>query len=107
MGGKIDLPMLHQHWVHSREEDTEFEAVYRPQSYNFPPARGRRGFELKEDGTLVEYSPGPADRPVGKPGQWKLVGQQVAFYGESDDQPTSMLTISSVNAEKLVLKKGG
>ena len=107
MGGKIDLPMLHQHWVHSREEDTDDETVYRPQHFDFPPARGRRAFELRDDGTLVEYSPGPTDRPVGKPGQWKLVGEQVAVSGDSDDKPTRMMTIISLDAEKLVVRKGG
>lgn len=107
MGAKIDPPMLHQHWIHSHEEDTEDEVVYRPSHYDFPPARGRKGFELREDGALVEYAVGPADRPVAKQGRWKLLGDQVALYPESGDEPTNMLTIRAVDAEKLVVQKGG
>ena len=107
MGDKIDRPMLCQHWIHSHEEDTETEAVYRPSKFSFPPARGRKGFELSDDGTLVEYAIGPSDRPLGKPGQWKLDGDQMAMYTESDDEPTSIMTITAVDSEKLVLRKGG
>ena len=36
------------------EEDTNTEMVFRPATYNFPRSRGRRSFELKTDGILVE-----------------------------------------------------
>ena len=55
-------PLL-QHWIHSHEEDTDTEMVFRPASFNFPPARGRKGFELSPDGTLIDYRIGPTDRP--------------------------------------------
>ena len=37
---------MFKHWTHSREEDSEGIKVYRPNEYNFPPSRGREGFEL-------------------------------------------------------------
>jgi len=37
-------------WVHSHEEDSDEEMVFRPAAYEFPPSRGRRSFELKPDG---------------------------------------------------------
>ena len=107
MGGKIDVPMLCRHWIHSHEEDTESEVVYRPSHYGFPPARGRKGLEVCENGTCVEYVVGQGDRPVGKQRRWKLVGDQMALYAELGDEPIVMLTISAVDGEKLVLRKGG
>ena len=41
-------------WVHVHEEDTEDEMVFRPADTELPPARGRMGFELREDGTFAE-----------------------------------------------------
>src|SRR5438034_663791 len=41
-------------WLHSHEEDADAAKVYRPDDYPFPPARGRMGFELKPDGSLLE-----------------------------------------------------
>ena len=98
--------MLQQHWVHSHEEDTEDELVYRLAQYNFPPARGRKGFELCKDGTLVEYAVGAADRPISNPGQWKLVGDQVLMYTKTAETPSRMMTIIALEPEKLILRKG-
>jgi hypothetical protein len=46
-------------WVHSHEEDSDEEMVFRPAAYEFPPSRGRRSFELKPDGILAEGGIGP------------------------------------------------
>jgi hypothetical protein len=51
-------PELFRRWMHSHEEDEGDLRVYRPASYKFPPARGRRGLEFKPDGELVLYGPG-------------------------------------------------
>ena len=48
-------------WVHSHEEDTEDVKVYRPRGYEFPPSRGRTGFEIKENGEFVNYDIAPDD----------------------------------------------
>lgn len=66
-----DLPdNIFQNWKHSFEEDAGGITVYRPASYNFPRARGRAGLEFRRDGTLIEWSAGPADAPKGLPGRW-------------------------------------
>ena len=44
--------VLQQEWVHSREEDTPTEMVFRPASYDFPPARGRKSFALDQVASL-------------------------------------------------------
>jgi hypothetical protein len=41
-------------WLHSREEDTPTQSVYRPVNFDFPPARvSRPGYELKADGSCT------------------------------------------------------
>ncbi len=46
--------ILTRHWVHSHEEDTATQTVFRPATYDFPLSRGRRSFELRPDGTVLE-----------------------------------------------------
>ena len=76
---------LQGHWVHSHEEDSEGEQVFRPASYDFPPARrGRESIELRPDGTYVERSPGPADAPVESgSGSWAIEGDRLVVGGDA------------------------
>ena len=89
---------LYQHWTHSHEEDTDQEMVFRPASYAFPPARGRTGFELKPDGSLVEYGIGPTDRRTQSTGKWRLDGD-VLKVG------TRTMKIASLDRDRLVVRK--
>jgi hypothetical protein len=58
-----ELPdCIFKYWVHSREEDTNDALVYRPSDFNFPPSRGREGFEVKKNGQFVQYAIGRDDR---------------------------------------------
>ncbi len=98
--------LLQKRWMHSREEDTGAEMVFRPASYNFPPARGRTGFELRPDQSLVEIGIGPTDRVEESPGKWKLErGNQLLFYSQSSPEPTRTMQIVSVDDDHLVIKK--
>ena len=63
-------------WMRSQEEDKDPNTtwlLYRPDSYDFPPARGRSGFTLLKDGTFILIQPSPVDGRQEKPGKWKLV----------------------------------
>ena len=98
--------LLQKRWMHSREEDTAAEMVFRPASYNFPPARGRTGFELRPDQSMVELGIGPTDRVEENPGKWKLEhGNQLLFYSQSSSEPTQAMQIVSVDDDRLVTKK--
>jgi len=78
MSGKaIDTSQLAQAWVHSHEEDTATTTVYRPEKFPFPPSRGRSGFHLRADGTLIARKPGPTDRTETAAGTWNLAGRQL------------------------------
>jgi hypothetical protein len=84
--------------MHSHEEDTDDRMVFRPASYRFPPARGRTGFELKEDGALVEHGIGPTDRRTQSPGRWTLEGKTLRVGGRA-------YTIVSLDRDRLVVRK--
>jgi hypothetical protein len=98
--------VLRQHWIHSHEEDTESEMVFRPASFKFPPSRGRKAFELRADGVLIETGIGPTDRPQETQGTWKLENAgRLALYSTSRSGPTRVMEIASVNKDRLVIKK--
>ena len=59
-------------WVHSHEEDTPEEQVYRPADFPFPPARGRDGFEFRPGGGLVYLGISPADGTEESNGRWTV-----------------------------------
>ena len=94
---------MFKHWIHSHEEDSEEIKVYRPNEYNFPPARGREGFELKENGEFIRYGIGATDKSETVVGTWKAVDEnkiQVSF----DNQSYQSFTIDIVSSDEDVLK---
>lgn len=106
MNSRVDREALHQHWVHSHEEDTATEMVFRPATYNFPRSRGRRAFELKPDGSLVERGIAPDDRRQEAEGTWELKDDDtLACYTKSALEPSRVLRIASVDQDRLVIKK--
>jgi hypothetical protein len=92
-----DAGALHGRWVHSHEEDGDDEEVFRPASYAFPPARGRSSIELRPDGTYVERSPGPDDRPQESSGDWSLAGDQLVVGDRR-------WTVAAAEKNRLLLK---
>jgi hypothetical protein len=105
MSEKVLSAALQQHWVHSHEEDTQTEMVFRPATYQFPRSRGRKAFSLNADGTLTQTNIAPTDRREQTTGTWKLAGDELAFYNESASQPSRVMKIASVDEHRLVVKK--
>lgn len=94
---------MFKHWTHSREEDSGEIKVYRPNEYNFPPSRGRDGFELKENGEFIYYGIGATDKREAVIGRWKAEGEnkiQVTF----DNQNNQSFTLDIVASDEDVLK---
>jgi hypothetical protein len=92
-------PELFRHWVHSHEEDSGDLRVYRPAGHRFPPARGRRGFELQPDGSYVAHGPGPADKPTAVPGRWEPAGDGRVRIGDEE------LVIVALEPDRLVVTR--
>jgi hypothetical protein len=95
---------LHGRWVHSHEEDTETEMVFRPETHSFPPARGRMSLELRPDGTYVESAPGPVDVPEESKGQWALEGDRLVL-GAEGDRPGHAWEIIAASDDRLTVRK--
>lgn len=102
----IDSQLLCNRWLHSYEEDTADQTVFRPASFRFPPARGRDGFELRPDQSMVELRIGPTDRIEEVPGKWTLDGEsRLLFYTQSSPNPARVMQIISADQDRLIIKK--
>jgi len=101
----VDPGVLCGSWLHSREEDTPTEVVYRPVSYRFPRSRGRDGLHLSSDGTVRVAGIGPTDlaRPTG--GRWRL--DETRLHIEFDDPAAApqVLDLVEVSRDRLVAKR--
>lgn len=103
MASPLRLSELTNSWVHSHEEDTPTGKVYRPADYPFPPSRGRSGFALLPDGTLLEAGPGPVDRIEKKKGVWNLRDQTLQLKEEGSG--TREIKIESLEPGRLIIEK--
>jgi hypothetical protein len=103
MADKIDRAALPQRWVHSHEEDTADEMVFRPASHAFPPSRGRRSFQLNPQGTAVTFGPAPDDRSVQSEGTWRLDADNKLILQTGTVERT--MPLIRVEPNKLVVKK--
>ncbi len=102
----IRRELLVRRWCHSHEEDGVGEAVYRPATWSFPPSRGRSGFELLPDGTLLGFGPGPTDRPQETRGKWWLDGDQLVLEPSGTGGVPRKLRVMSASEDRLVVSKG-
>jgi hypothetical protein len=66
--------LLYKRWTHSFEEDHDSIEVYRPETYAFPRARGRRSLEFRPDGTCVDWAIGRGDAREARPATWRAEG---------------------------------
>jgi hypothetical protein len=106
MDVKIRKDILDKRWTHSHEEDTDTERVYRPDTYSFPPSRGRESFELKSDGSLVHGRIAPTDARRDVPGSWELRDDDtLALSSGSARIPSRVMRIISADKDRLVIKK--
>lgn len=115
---------LYATWRHSHEEDEGDIEVYRPDSYQFPPARGRAGLSFAADGAFTEIPIGRDDRVVSRPGSWRsdtgTVETGVAEAGAADAvhprlhitrehemAPSESIEIVEVSSEVLKIRRLG
>jgi hypothetical protein len=97
--------IVDKHWVHSREEDSSSEMVFRPSTYNFPRSRGRQGFQLNGDGTAQTSGPGPGDAIQMQPASWNLDDGGDLDVATSSNQGALKYHVVSADPDRLVVQE--
>jgi hypothetical protein len=89
----------------ARGGHTRGEGVLRA-GYKFPPARGRVGFELRENGEFVYHDIARGDGVQKVLGRWeaKSDGEIVASFADNERRPLT-LVIVSIDRQVLKIKK--
>ena len=95
---------IYKHWIHSHEEDIEDKKVYRPSTFEFPPSRGRDGFEIKENGEFILSFPGPTDRSEKTIGNFTIDSNKLNVELVSLQKSYTM-TILSCDENRLIIQK--
>ena len=90
-------------WLASHEENRGDTLVYRPNTYKFPPARGRTGFALKPYGRFEQFDIAPTDGLAGRPGTWTAAGTTRLRIHLTDSQ-TPDYTLEILALDQHVLK---
>jgi len=97
---------LHGRWMHSFEEDHDGVLVYRPEGYDFPPARGRDGIEFRPDGSYVDWAIGRGDASEPRPGVWQPApGGRVQVSTAAGEQ--RVLEVVRLEPDRLEVRVGG
>ena len=99
----VTRDLLQQRWLHSHEEDSATEMVFRPASFGFPPSRGRAGFELRPNQSFVDIGIAPTDGPQESSGSWTLQDDRLRL--STPLSSTRTLQIVSASKDKLVVRK--
>lgn len=86
-------------WVHSHEEDRGDLQVFRPDTFEFPPSRGRTSFTLRPDGSASTGQPGPDDRGSAAEGSWQLAGTVLSLHVPDWNATFHVLTADSGRLE--------
>ena len=103
---KTSSQLLERSWLHSHEEDSQDEMVYRPSDFSFPPSRGRAGFELGPNHECVEIGIAPADGATHSQGTWRLnEGDELVICSRPDSGTEQVLKICELQADRLIVKK--
>lgn len=93
-------------WLVSHEENHGDTLVYRPNTYHFPPARGRTGFALKPFGRFEQFDIAPTDGLAGRPGTWTASGNtRLRIHLNAGPDPDYTLEIISLEEQVLKLRR--
>lgn len=91
-------------WLASREENRGDTLVYRPNTYAFPPVRGRTGFAFGPFGRFEQFDIAPADGLAGRPGTWTAKGKaRLRIHLADGREPDYTLEILSLENHVLRL----
>ncbi len=108
-GASVSSPALYQKWVRSYEDEKGQPGVkvYRPESYSFPPARGREAISFQKSGSLVRFDIGPSDGQKIIMGTWVKTKfshtMKVTVQGAENE--VYFLEVISVSKDMLKVKR--
>ena len=97
------MKQLEGTWLASHEENRGDTLVYRPNTYEFPPARGRTGFALGPFGRFEQFDIAPTDGLKGREGSWTADGDTRLRIHLTDGQSPDY-TLEIISLDKRVLK---
>jgi hypothetical protein len=97
------LKQLERTWLRSHEEEQGDVRVYRPNTYAFPPSRGRTGFAFDPNGLFTQLDIAPTDGLQGRKGTWKPENDHTIRIS-LDDQKDPDYRLEIVSLENDVLK---
>lgn len=97
------LKRLERTWLHAHEEDQGDVQVYRPNTYAFPPSRGRTGFAFEHNGLFTQYDIAPTDGIEGRKGRWTAENDHTLRI-TLDDKKDPDYQLEVVSLENDVLK---
>ena len=103
MKDRLDMSTLCKQWVHSREEDTSTETVYRPVDYPFPPSRGRSALVFHTDGRLKRIGIGSTDISSVREGTWRIVEPGSVLIQMQVNDAKEEVTVQSLDEGRLVI----
>jgi hypothetical protein len=97
---------LCKNWIHSFEEDTETEKVYRTEDYDFPMSRQpREHILITSDGKITLADTFESDKPEGKSNRWDSEDERILKIYDEKNEPVNQLEILALGKGLLKLKK--
>lgn len=100
------LTALEGTWLNAHEENRGDTLVYRPNTYKFPPARGRTGFAIEPYGRFTQYDIAPTDGIEGRNGTWTATGpHRLRIHLEDGNTPDYTLEVISLKDKVLMLRQ--
>ncbi|WP_299825258.1 hypothetical protein [uncultured Pontibacter sp.] len=105
---KLESELIGKTWLHSYEEDEGDITVYRPNTFDFPPSRGRTGFALEKEGVLKQYDIAPTDGLEEHLGKWTREDKdkiRVQFEGNEQQEQGYLIEVVSLKNDVLKIKK--
>jgi hypothetical protein len=99
-------------WYYSYEEDYEDYQVYRPETFDFPPSRGRVSYAFDENGKVTHYVIAPADGLLPVKGKWNYHPEENRISIRFESVPKKgypqikdvIMEVVDYGADKLVVK---
>jgi hypothetical protein len=92
------------HWKHSYEEDQDGLKIYRLSTFQFPPSRGREGFEIRKNGEFIKHGIAASDEPIKTLGSWSQISDNKIVLSYADPGLNDTIEIASTEKDLLKIK---